>query len=115
MDNKLTLSQIYIGNTDAKNELLYGDQSEIDDYKNNFVIPPSLMIDDFKSRKKYFITGLKGTGKTAFLRYVDISMSDDDVLSKFILFKTEIDDEIKANISRMARIELCEDNSNSYK
>lgn len=115
MDNKLILSQIYIGNTDAKNELLYGDQSEVDDYKNNFVIPPSLIIDDFKSRKKYFITGLKGTGKTAFLRYVDISMSDDDMLSKFILFKTEIDDEIRANISRMARIELCEDNSNNYK
>lgn len=110
----LTLEKIYIGSTDAKNELLYGDSGEIENYKDNFVIPPSLGIDAFRKKQRYFITGLKGIGKTALLRYIDISMSDEDTISNFILFKTDIDDNIKLRISQLSRIKLCGDNSDEY-
>ena len=50
----LTLEKIYIGSTDAKNELLYGDSGEIENYKDNFVIPPSLGIDAFRKKTKVF-------------------------------------------------------------
>lgn len=104
----LNLKDIYIGNTDAKNELLYGDVDEIENFKKNFVIPPTLTIEDFESRNKYFITGLKGIGKTALLRYVDIKMSHEDTISNFILFKSDIDEDMRAKISRLSRIELYE-------
>lgn len=57
---------------------------KLENFKKNFVIPPTLTIEDFESRNKYFITGLKGIGKTALLRYVDIKMSHEDTISNFI-------------------------------
>lgn len=115
MENDLlTLKDIYIGSTDAKNELLYGDTCEIEQFKKNFIIPPSLLIESFETRKKYFITGLKGTGKTALLRYIDIQMNDKNNISSFILFKSDIDDELKKKISQISRIEIYENNSTEY-
>lgn len=108
MESILNLKDIYIGNTDAKNELLYGNIYEIENFKKNFVIPPTLTIEDFENRNKYFITGLKGIGKTALLRYIDIKMNSEDTISNFILFKSDIDEDMRAKISRLSRVELYE-------
>ncbi|GAB6126454.1 P-loop ATPase, Sll1717 family [Humidesulfovibrio idahonensis] len=96
----LKLKDIYVGDTDAKNELLMMTQSEVQNFHNSFTIPPSLRIDDYINGRNFYITGLKGTGKTALLRYISLEAKRSGVTSKFVLFKSDIKEGDKENLKR---------------
>ncbi|MBW8077247.1 MAG: hypothetical protein GJU76_04035, partial [Gallionella sp.] len=84
----LKLKDISFGNIDAKNEVLSSTPEEKKRFSTSFVIPPALNIEKFLSRHKYYIVGLKGTGKTALLRYVSLRLEEDTKsASSFVLFK----------------------------
>lgn len=90
--NKLKLRDLFFGNIDAKNELLTSSEEEIERFLYSFCLPPTIIIDDLLSEKKYFITGMKGIGKTALLRYVEIiKKREKGMETAFILFKSEVD------------------------
>ena len=92
----MKLRDIYIGTTDAKNELLANSPDEVARFVRLYVTPPALSIDRFADRSKYFISGLKGTGKTALLRYVAIKLDESQgAASRFVLFKSEIDEDLR--------------------
>lgn len=111
----LRLNDIFLGSTDAKNEVLCNEPSEIERFLKSYVTPPALSVEKFKKRSKYFVIGLKGTGKTALLRYVSLKLEEDDnAVSKFILFKTDIDEDLRKNFTRAARIQLVDENSESF-
>ena len=69
----LKLSQILIGEIDAKYELLNDTAKEKKEYEGTFYIPSNYKENDFIEGNNYFITGLKGTGKTALLRFMGIN------------------------------------------
>jgi len=98
----LQLKDIFVGKTDAKNEFV----GVNDDIKNKFIdsylIPENIIIDDFHEGKKFIVTGLKGTGKTALLRYLEVSFQKKMHSSSFILFKSDFSDEDKAAFSKAA-------------
>lgn len=111
----LKISDIFLGSTDAKNEVLGNEPNEIERFKNSFVVPPSLDIEKFSRRDKYFVVGLKGTGKTALLRYISLKLEDGiNAASKFVLFKTDIDEDLRKDLSRAARVQLVDENSDSF-
>jgi len=58
----IKLKDLYLGNIDAKNELLKNTDFEKEQFMKNFVMPPNLIIDKFINKNKYFVIGLKGTG-----------------------------------------------------
>ena len=70
MANKLMLKDLYLGTIDAKNELINESEDEIKRFEDSFLLPENIILDDFLNLKRYFIVGLKGTGKTALLRYL---------------------------------------------
>jgi hypothetical protein len=71
------LKDFYIGQIDAKNEILkIRDLNEIERYKRNYIIPPNVVIERFLNYDKYYITGMKGVGKTALLRYLSILFAE---------------------------------------
>ena len=70
----LQLKDIPLGSTDAKNELLSSTPEEMKRFLTSFVAPPALTIDKFLNRLKYYVVGLKGTGKTALLRYISLRL-----------------------------------------
>ena len=112
----LKLKDIYLGSTDAKNEVLSPDPAEIDRFLKSYVTPPSLSVERFATREKYFIVGLKGTGKTALLRYVSLKLdTSQGALSRFILFKSEVDEDLRHDFLRAARVEVVEENSDSVR
>ena len=76
----LKLEEIYLGDIDAKNEVLGGDPQELQRFTQSYVHPPSFSLEKYKNKQKYFIVGLKGTGKTALLRYVSL------ISSSFVFF-----------------------------
>ncbi|EFN7694479.1 hypothetical protein EGX66_26205, partial [Escherichia coli] len=111
------LKDIFLGSTDAKNELLVNSPEEVERFKKLYVVPPALLIEKYYSNDKYFISGLKGTGKTALLRYIALKLDESDKIhSKFILFKSEVDEESRKELSRASRLGIEEvlENSADY-
>ncbi|MFN6755646.1 hypothetical protein ACK4PD_12885 [Proteus mirabilis] len=102
----MKISDIYLGTTDVKNELLTNSPEERLKFKKLYVLPPALTVDKYLNHSKYFITGLKGTGKTALLRYISIVLDEQkNTTSKFVLFKSEVSEETKKDFSKASRVE----------
>lgn len=106
------LKNIYLGSIDAKNELLNNSPEERQRFIEAFVPPPNLVVENYLSKDRYYILGLKGTGKTALLRYVAIKLEDEqDAFSSFVLFKTDIDEDFKKTFIKASRTSLTETNA----
>lgn len=100
---ELKIKDIFIGKTDAKNELIESSESEIQAFKKGFLMPDNVIPEDFFSGRRYFITGLKGTGKTALLRYLSILVKErPNCNSAFILFKSDIREDRRSELERIA-------------
>tara|TARA_R110002167_G_scaffold130417_1_gene313860 strand:- start:2174 stop:3715 length:1542 start_codon:yes stop_codon:yes gene_type:complete len=111
----LRLKDIHLGSTDAKNEVLSNSPEETKRFIESFVIPPALTIEKFLSQDKYYIVGLKGTGKTALLRYISLMLEEaGKSVSDFVLFKSEVDEDLRKDFSRAARVQLVAENSDTY-
>lgn len=103
----LCLKNIYFGKVDAKNELLENTVEQRNNFCSTFLLPSNLNVDAFRKGKRYFVYGLKGTGKTAFLRYLSIIFEDNyRYLTSFILFKSEFGEEDKQGFVKAAKIFL---------
>lgn len=111
----LKLKDIYLGSTDAKNEMLSNSPEELRRFVDSFVVPPALAIDKFTDRSKYYVVGLKGTGKTALLRYISIKLEDEfSSISTFVLFKSEVDEDLRKDFSKAARVQVVSENSDAF-
>lgn len=110
----LKVNDIYMGNIDAKNELLEGTDEESSRFLNAYVVPPSLPLDKFYKKLKYYVVGLKGTGKTALLRYIALQLEAQGSQTQMILFKSQIKEELRKDFSRAARVKLTEDNLENF-
>lgn len=87
----LKISDIHFGNIDAKHEVDGRSPEEVRYFEECYVLPPNVDINKYFESKKYYVSGLKGTGKTALLRYIQIKAEKEDIRTSFILFKSEFD------------------------
>lgn len=111
----LKLKDIYLGSTDAKNEMLSNSPEEFKRFVDSFVVPPALTINKFTDRSKYYVVGLKGTGKTALLRYISIKLEEElGSISTFVLFKSEVDEDLRKDFSKAARVQIVNENSDAF-
>lgn len=94
-DREIRLKDLRIGKTDAKNEILNGSPEENEFFETSFLLPDSVSIRDFTDDNVFFITGMKGTGKTALLRYLELEIKKlfPNCVTSFILFKSDISDD----------------------
>jgi len=91
MTNNLQLHKIFFGKTDAKNELFVDKPQNRQTFLDSFLVPDNIRLSEFESGEKFFITGLKGTGKTALLWYIKCMLEQNsNVYSEFILFKSDL-------------------------
>lgn len=113
--NTLQLKDIQLGSTDAKNELLSNSPEETARFLRSFVAPPALTIDKFINRQKYYVVGLKGTGKTALLRFISLRLEEEDkAISSFVLLKSDLDEDARKDFSKAARVQIVDENSDSF-
>lgn len=61
---KTTIKDLYAGRPDAKDEINY---DGLDEFIKTFVVPSNFDIERLVDKNDCFITGYKGTGKTALL------------------------------------------------
>jgi len=115
MKHQLQLKDLYLGKIDAKNELLNNSIDEIKRFENSFLMPSNIIVDDFLSSERYFILGLKGTGKTALLRYLALKANDlTETHSTFILFKSDITEEDRKRFSGAAHTMIVDSSNIPY-
>ena len=99
---EINLSNIYIGKPDARDEL---DTGGIDRFIETFVMPPHFDREGMLSGEKCFITGYKGTGKTALLLYLEYLYKEEDpaTCSSFLLFKSDYRETKRSRMAAQAR------------
>src|ERR1700761_4574854 len=86
----IPISQIRFGEFDAKNELFQQEREESKVFLNAFQVPPGINLDSLLAGSKYFITGQKGSGKTALIWYLMNRFSDAGGVAKVVLFKSDL-------------------------
>lgn len=91
----IRINDLFLGKTDAKNELLNCSDEEVRFFMSSFLMPDNVSLRDFTDRNVYYVVGMKGTGKTALLRYLELEIRKDNpnCVTDFILFKSKISDE----------------------
>lgn len=110
--NKIPLSQILFGKTDAFNELNTFGQ---DYFMNSFVSNPKYHIDEFLSGSRYYICGKKGTGKSALLKYLQCHFATDNCNLVFpICFKSDIEQVDKDSFEQIATTSDNTSNEDKY-
>ncbi|AXM87803.1 hypothetical protein CI793_04800 [Anoxybacillus ayderensis] len=102
-EKRLRLEDLYLGNIDAKHELLINSEDERARFSDSFFMPENINSEDYFSGQKFFVTGLKGTGKTALLRYFAIKAErEQGAHTLFILFKSEIKEQDRQEFDKVA-------------
>lgn len=99
---ELKVQDIYIGKPDAKDEIM---SQNWDEFLRSFVIPPNFDYHELISGDKMFISGFKGTGKTALLLYLDAECNkiDEQTCSSFILFKSQYGNIQRLGLEKMSK------------
>lgn len=114
---KILLKDLKLGKTDAKNELINDSNEEKQFFANSFLMPENVSIEDFIDKNLFFITGMKGTGKTALLRYLDIEVErrTPNSTSSFILFKSDVKEEEREELVNASNNFQADKDSIDYK
>lgn len=99
---KLTIKDIYAGKPDAKDEIDFGG---LEEFIKTYVVAEHFNIESLISGTNCFITGFKGTGKTALLFYLDNRFKEieESTCSSFIFFKEEFTDTKRSELESIAK------------
>ncbi len=100
--NEIKIKDIYAGKPDAKDEIDFGG---LEEFIKTYVVAEYFNIESLISGTNCFITGFKGTGKTALLFYLDNRFKeiDESTCSSFIFFKEEFTDTKRSELESIAR------------
>lgn len=98
----IRIKDIYAGKPDAKDEI---DSEGLTPFLENYIMPENFNLEALIRGNYYFITGYKGTGKTALLYYIDeyIKQLDEQTCSSFIFFKGDYSDLQKQELELLSR------------
>jgi hypothetical protein len=102
LEKQLTIADIYHGELDAKDEVIV---EGLDPFVESFIMPDNLDIDKLFSNSQCFISGYKGTGKTALLYYLEnyLHKKDTRAVSIFIPFKENYNEVKRINMENTAQ------------
>lgn len=96
--DQMNIGKIRIGELDARNTALANKRRNLDIWENSFVNPPNLNLADFFDGSKFFIYGMKGSGKTELVWYLHQSFLKQGHISEVILFKSDLTEEERQKI-----------------
>ncbi len=101
------IQDIEFGAIDARHEILARDPDKRRLFLESFVIPLSFKMSDVRSGERYIIVGPKGSGKTAFLRYVQHTLdAEEGSRSRFIVFRDDVTAQDRDKIATLANFRI---------
>lgn len=98
---KIQIRDLYTGKPDAKDEINF---EGLDEFIKTFVVADHFQIDSLLYGNNCYITGFKGTGKTALLFYLDSKLKEEDPITctSFVFFKEEFTDAKRNELQAMS-------------
>lgn len=102
----IKLRDLNFGDVDAKNEILKQTRTGEKFFFDSYLVPENIEISEYDRGEKFFILGLKGTGKTALLRYIHDRALNRGDLSEMLLFKSDVTEEDRQSLSRAAGFQI---------
>ncbi|MGG4386090.1 hypothetical protein ABEX08_29215 [Priestia megaterium] len=102
---KITVKDIYSGKPDAKDEINF---EGLSGFIKTFIVPQNSDLESLLTGNHCFISGYKGTGKTALLFYLDnlIRERDSSACSSFVFFKEEFAELKKEEFDKFSKREI---------
>lgn len=88
------IKDIYAGKPDAKDEI---ETEGMDPFFENYVVPSNFNINAITDGSGAFVTGYKGTGKTAILFYIEKYLRKKTILHYHHLFSSKAIIQIQKN------------------
>ncbi|MFM8912379.1 MAG: P-loop ATPase, Sll1717 family, partial [Flammeovirgaceae bacterium] len=107
----MKIGDLRLGKIDGKHEYLEPSTTEEQFAFDSFLIPQNIDVSQLDNRQKMFVEGFRGTGKTSLLRWHAEQMRRNAHRTEFVLFKTELTEEQKLQISKEAGISWTDINS----
>ncbi|HCL66630.1 MAG TPA: hypothetical protein DIC56_17680 [Rhizobium sp.] len=102
----MNLNDINFGDVDAKNEILKQARLGERVFFESFSVPSGVDVSEILSGRRYYILGLKGTGKTALLRFINDKIQNAGSNSELVLFKSQVTEEDRQNLSKSSGFEI---------
>jgi len=97
----LNISKVQFGELDARNEVFQQSRNDSMVFFNSYQIPPGVNFDSILSGSKYFITGQKGTGKTALIWYLKHRIEEYKGHAEIVLFKSDLTEAERQHIASL--------------
>ncbi len=99
---ELEIKELYAGKPDAKDEINFDGQEK---FIKTFVVADHFNIESLLSGSNCFITGFKGTGKTALMFYLDdmLKERDSSTCTSFVFFKEDFADARRKELQELSR------------
>jgi energy-coupling factor transporter ATP-binding protein EcfA2 len=96
---RVAVDKIYFGDIDARSEITSRDPEKRSRFVDAFSVPASLNFNQVLNGERFLIVGPKGSGKTAFLRYLDQHLErTTDGKSRFIIFRDDVTDQDRTKL-----------------
>ena len=102
VDKSVQIRNIYAGKPDAKDEI---EAEGLESFLSSFIAPINIDINSLVDGTECFITGYKGTGKTALQCYLDSYIREKDAAtcSSFVFFKGDYSDTQKQEMEVLSK------------
>lgn len=97
------LSDFKLGAIDGKHEY-FETVNDSHKYFDTFLLPETVNERALLAGDKFIIRGFRGTGKTSLLRWVAKKLRDDGAHGQFVLFKTDLSESKRMELSKQAGI-----------
>jgi len=99
----MKFKDIDFGKVDAKNEFDANSKSDEKNFEQAYILPDNVDIGTLINGGKSYVYGMKGTGKTALLKYLEIVINKkENSCTDFILFKTRFGEEERKTFNYQA-------------
>lgn len=105
------LKDLNFGRTDARAEFLDDRRTSGSYFEDSFYVQDDLDVAGLEDGRYQFVTGLKGCGKTALLRYLLINREKNDELASFIVFKEKFSEKDRQHFPQGMRISALTEHS----
>ena len=110
----MKLQEYRIGRIDAKEEVIddYAEGTEF--FPSIYMLPTVAHQKKFDNKNYFIISGLKGVGKTALLRYLDDKLKAQESITHFILFKSNIAEAEREKLQKSSNFEIVQEVSGEH-
>jgi energy-coupling factor transporter ATP-binding protein EcfA2 len=108
----IQVTDIDFGDIDARSEILARDPERRKLFLDSFYVPSTVSLHKLVAGDRYLLVGPKGSGKTAFLRYLQNHLAETtEGASRFIVFRDDVTEQDRDKLVSLSQVRIYENGS----